>query len=140
MTRTLPTTPDISALFSELFKTAALVEVFQARFADSPSKGVDRLNGFQFSSRAASALAIASQKCLDGRFRFSPYLENLKTKGRGKAPRLIAVPAVRDRVVLHQLNKVLAAAFPNCVPRNIANSYVRAIATDLVAAGSEMPR
>jgi RNA-directed DNA polymerase len=132
MTPTAPSAPlDVRARFEELFKPAALVEVFQARFAESPSKGIDRLNGFQFAGRAPTALAIASSKCLTGRYRFSPYLELLKIKGREKPPRLIAIPTVRDRVVLHQLNKLLASAFPECVPRNIAHSYIRAIITDL---------
>lgn len=132
MTNTSPAvTLDVRAHFGQLFEPTALVEVFQAKFAQSSSKGIDRLNGFQFAGRAATALAGASGKCLNGRYRFSPYLELLKIKGRGNPPRLIAIPCVRDRVVLHQLNKLLASAFPKCVPRNIAHSYIRAITTDL---------
>ena len=132
MTSASPAAPvDVGTRFKELFEPTALLEVFQARFAESRTKGIDRLNGFQFAGRAATALAVASEKCLNGRYRFSPYLEHLKIKGRGKAPRLIAIASIRDRVVLHQLNKLLASAFPECVPRNIANSYIRAITTDL---------
>lgn len=122
---------DIPTLFNELFKPSALLDVFQEKFAESATKGVDRINGFQFASRAAAELATASNKCLKGTYRFTPYLENLKTKGRGREPRLIAIPSIRDRIVLHQLNKILAAAFPDCVPRNIANTYVRTVAIDL---------
>lgn len=124
--------PDVPALFQELFTPAALFAVFEEKFADAASKGVDRLNGFQYAKRAVAGVVIASQKCIDGTYRFSPFLENLKVKGRGKPPRLIGIPTIRDRLVLHQLNKVLAAAFPECVPRNIANHYVRTIANDLV--------
>lgn len=128
-TSTLPT--DLSALFLELFKPESLYEVFEEKFSYASSKGVDRLNGFQYAKRAADDSLIASQKCISGTYRFSPYLENLKAKGRSKPPRLISVPTVRDRIVLNLLNKFLAAAFPECVPRNIANSYVRKIASDL---------
>lgn len=124
-------TADIPNYFRELFTPYALAEVFAEKFADTASKGVDRLNGFQYSKRVGSDVVVASTKCLAGTFRFSPYLENLKVKGRGKPPRLIGIPTIRDRLVLHQLNKVLAAAFPECVPRNIANHYVRTIAADL---------
>ena len=118
-------------LFQELFSPTALLAVFKETFSEATSKGVDRLNGFQYGKRAESDVAVVSAKCLSGRYRFSPYLENLKLKGRGKAPRLISIPTVRDRIVLHQLKKILAAAFPECVPRNIAGHYVRAIAEDL---------
>ena len=122
---------DIPSVFAELFKPSALIDVFQVKFAESSTKGVDRINGFQFAGRASAELTVASNKCLSGTYRFTPYLENLKTKGRAKEPRLIAIPSIRDRIVLHQLNKILAAAFPDCIPRNIANTYVRTVAIEL---------
>lgn len=122
---------DDSALFSALFSSAALEEVFKQQFARTTGKGVDRVNGFQFEPRAKSELAIASAKCISGRYRFAPYLEVLKTKGREKPPRLIGIPTVRDRVVLHQLNKFLAAVFPERVPKSVASTYVRQIAADV---------
>ena len=138
MATALPTDPvDIPSLFAELFKPSALIAVFQEKFAESSTKGVDRINGFQFAGRAAVELTIASSKCLSDRYRFTPYLENLKTKGRGSKPRLIAIPSIRDRIVLRQLNKILAAAFPECIPRNIANTYVRTVAIGLATKASE---
>jgi RNA-directed DNA polymerase len=122
---------DDVALFTALFSTAALTQTFEADFATSTGRGTDRLNGFQFSLRANHELSVASTKCASSQYRFAPYLENLKTKGRNKAPRLIGIPTVRDRVVLHQLNRFLAAIFPDRVPKNVASTYVRAIASDL---------
>jgi hypothetical protein len=125
------TAPDLQALFVQLYQPAALIDVFRERFSESPSKGIDRLNGFQFANRAPAELAVASEKCLNGRYRFSPYLETLKIKDRSKLPRLIGIPTIRDRIVLVQLNKLISAAFPHCVPRNIANSYVRNLTSGL---------
>ncbi|WP_310451376.1 reverse transcriptase domain-containing protein [Sulfuritalea sp.] len=122
---------DDSALFAALFSAGALTETFVSDFATTTGKGTDRLNGFQFSRRANQEFAVASAKCASSQYRFAPYLENLKTKGRNKAPRLIGIPTVRDRVVLHQLNRFLAAIFPDRVPKNVASTYVRAIAMDL---------
>lgn len=122
---------DDVTLFEELFAPAALEAVFKEEFASTTGKGIDRLNGFQFSLDAKSHLATASAKCLAGQYRFSPFLEVLKTKGRDKLPRLIGIPTVRDRVVLHQLNRLLATVFPERVPKNVASTYVRAISTDL---------
>ena len=45
---------------------------------------------------------------------------------------MISIPTIRDRCVLHQLNKFLSSAFPECVPHNIANFYIRIIADDLL--------
>lgn len=128
-----PAPPSIckSDSFESLMSKNSLIEVFNTVFSKSQSKGVDRLNGFQFSSQAAEQLEVSSRKCLNGSYRFSPYLEHLKLKGRGKEPRVVGIPCIRDRVILYQLNKYLANAFPGCVPKNIANSYVREISTDL---------
>jgi retron-type reverse transcriptase len=119
------------ALFADLFSAASLHERFSEDFSRSSGKGTDRLNGFQFAARAAAECTVASAKCNAGTYRFAPYLENLKPKGRSKLPRLIAIPTVRDRIVLSQLNKFLAAICPDCVPRNIASAYVRQVFEDL---------
>ena len=65
-----------SDLFRLLMDKDALIEVFNSDFSKSQSKGVDRLNGFQFSTRAHEHLDIASRKSLNGSYRFSPYLEH----------------------------------------------------------------
>ncbi|WP_316683985.1 RNA-directed DNA polymerase [Ralstonia holmesii] len=124
-------TIDDEVLFNALFAPEALEVAFNEEFASTTGKGVDRLNGFQFGLNARLDLTVASVKILNGRFRFSPFLEVLRTKGRDKLPRLIGIPTVRDRVVLHQLNKYLAVLFPARVPKNVAGTYVRAIAEDL---------
>lgn len=121
----------LSELFERLFSPQALQEVFSEKYQHAASKGIDRINGFQYTNRISADVTIISNKCLAGEYRFSPYLETLKLKGRGKKPRVISMPTIRDRIVLNQLNQLLAAAFPTCVPRNIANSYIRAIAEDL---------
>lgn len=128
---------DDEALFSRLFSPEELKAVFDASFAKSTGKGTDRLNGFQFAIRSSAELAIASKKCVNAQYRFSPFMETLKPKGRDKFPRLIGVPTIRDRVVLHQLNKFLAAVYADRVPRNVASTYVRSIAANLRSKASD---
>ena len=120
-----------ATVFNTLFAQSELEAVFNEEFESTTGKGVDRLNGFQFALNSTDQLATASTKCLTGQYRFSPFLEVLKTKGRDKKPRLISIPTVRDRVVLHQLNKYLAAIYPDRVPKNVASTYVREITADL---------
>lgn len=124
---------DDAALFASLFSPTALQSVFEAKFANSTGKGTDRLNGFQFAARSFTELTIASTKCLNAQYRFAPFMETLKPKGRDKLPRVIGVPTIRDRVILHQLNKFLSAVYPDRVPKNVASTYVRSIAADLQA-------
>lgn len=127
----VPPPLDDDSLFKLLFSAKALEAVFRERFATTAGKGVDRLNGFQFSARSKAEFAVVSEKIISGLFRFSPYLEVLRPKSRDKKPRLIGIPTVRDRVVLHQLNKFLAAKFPERVPKNVASTYVRELSQGL---------
>ncbi|MDR6153862.1 RNA-directed DNA polymerase [Acidovorax delafieldii] len=127
----VPPPLDDDLLFKLLFSAEALEAVFRERFATTTGKGIDRLNGFQFSARSKAQFAVVSEKIISGRFRFSPYLEVLRPKSRDKKPRLIGIPTVRDRVVLHQLNKFLAAKFPERVPKNVASTYVRELSQGL---------
>ena len=121
---------DQNALFLELFSTSALVDRFHERLSRSPAKGLDRLNGVQYSKRAAVDLTTASRKCLDGSYRFTPYCENLRLKGRDSVPRVISVPTLRDRIVLAQLNKFLSSVFPECRPP-LASARVRELAAGI---------
>ena len=124
---------DDATLFAALFSPGELQVAFEGKLASSTGKRTDRLNGFQFAARSAHELSIASAKCLSAQYRFAPFMETLKTKGRDKLPRVIGVPTIRDRVVLHQLNKFLSAVHPDRVPKNVASTYVRSIAADLQA-------
>lgn len=122
---------DAGQLFSRLFSAGSLYESFLNRYSKGTAKGLDRVSGPQYAQDAQRALTIASRKCLDGTFKFTPYREVLKPKGRDKPPRIIGIPTVRDRVVLGQMHRFLAAVFPEAVPRQISGAYVRRIAEGL---------
>lgn len=124
-------------LFDELFSSESLFKTFNEKFSNSGAKGIDRLNGMQYSLRAQRDLIKTSEKCLNGSFRFSPYLEMLKSKGRGKNPRVISIPTVRDRVVLRQLNIFLCKVFPEYVPKSVASTYIRCLSSDFLSANPD---
>ena len=124
-------------LFDELFSPESLFKTFNEKFSNSGAKGIDRLNGMQYSLRAQRDLIKTSEKCLNGSFRFSPYLEMLKSKGRGKNPRVISIPTIRDRVVLRQLNIFLCKVFPEYVPKSLASTYIRSLSSDFLSANPD---
>lgn len=121
---------DCAASFEKLMSFDALRSVFDARFSTSSGKGIDRVNGFQFGSQLGQ-LEHASKKCLAGSYRFTSYREVLQPKGRESKPRLISIPTIRDRIIIHQIKELLALAFPECIPKNTASAIVRTIAEDL---------
>jgi hypothetical protein len=111
-------------LFKSFFTVKSLNNIYKDKFQASLTKGIDRLSGVQFGKQAKFQLKVINKKCLKGEYIFSPYLELLQSKGRGKEPRVLAIPTVRDRIVLYALKEILSQIFPECVPRKLANTYI----------------
>jgi retron-type reverse transcriptase len=123
-----------SELFRNLFSSDRLQESFETKYYRSSAKGLDRVSGMHFRRDAPLVLEWASKKCLSGNLKFTPYLEVLKPKGRGREPRVIGIPTIRDRVVLGHLHRFISAVFPEAVPAQISGAYVRAITDKLAVA------
>ncbi len=87
-------------LLKSYFTIRSLNEIYKDRIRLNTTKGIDRLSGVQFEKQAKSHIKIIHEKCFKGTYKFSPYLELLRPKGRGKYPRVLAIPTVRDRIVL----------------------------------------
>lgn len=113
--------------FKALMEVKALARTFDLKIWPKGGRGFDRLSVEAFKPQLASHIEALSRKALNGTFRFTPYLEKLVLKGRDEKPRLIALPSVRDRVLLHQLKEYLHGELPDCVERSIPNEYVRRI-------------
>jgi len=113
--------------FQALFSPEALDTVFNDHFRTTRTRGLDRLTGPQFAKYSGEELLVVSTKVLNGTYRFTPYAEILRVKGRDKAPRLIGIPTLRDRIVLYQLTRFLSQTYPNQVPKNLAKKTVTSI-------------
>ncbi len=117
-------------LFRKSFTLKYLRGIFESKIQSQKSRGIDRINAHQFSQnkkRYSEQLEIIKYKCIETSYKFSPYVEILKSKGRDKNPRIIAVPTVRDRIVLYALKEILSNVFEDCVRRKLANTYIHDI-------------
>lgn len=112
--------------FSALFTEEHFREIFQG-MKYKKGGGRDRLTAFQYSQLHDDDFVEVPTKCLLGTFRFTPYNERLKLKGRSKLPRVISVPTIRDRIVLKVLNEYLQLKFPDAIRRKTANENIRDI-------------
>lgn len=96
-------------------------------------RGIDRMTPQTLADQSQLHTEIICRKVLSGRYRFSPYVEILRTRGANREPRVISFPTARDRVVLLQLKRVLHDVFPDLVPRSLPNEIVRQAAVQLSA-------
>jgi hypothetical protein len=117
--------PQPYSIFIDKFRVKKLAKIYEENYSKTKLKGVDRINSYTFSAQAKKEISLISRKAISGDYKFSPYLENLKGKGRGKEPRILAVPTLRDRIALYALKETLFEIFPKCVDRKLANQHVR---------------
>jgi len=104
---------------------------FNNRHKGSKSKGIDKLSGVKFLLKLDKEIDLISNKILNQNYRFSPYLENLKSKGRNKKPRIISIPTVRDRIVHSIIKEYLHSNYdkrvhripPNLIVKNIYKEF-----------------
>lgn len=111
--------------FQIKFRQSNLRSIYEEKFKNTRLRGIDRLDSSHFSRRSKIELKHISKKSLSGTYKFSPYLELLQGKGRDKAPRVLAIPTLRDRVALHALKEFLFELFPECVNRRFANTFIK---------------
>lgn len=109
------------------FNTEYLTELYNKKLSNSNSKGIDKINSFIFNERLKDEIEIINRKVNSGEYKFSPFVENLKLKGRNKIPRVISIPTLRDRLVILVIKELLHDAFPENVNRKLPNSYIKDI-------------
>lgn len=109
------------------FKVTNLENIFKDKISKVKSKGIDKISSENFKKIKKNEFKIIEKKITNNEYRFSPYLELLKTKGRDKYPRLISLTTIRDRIVLDIIKNILHLEFSTCVSKELPNSYIRKI-------------
>lgn len=107
--------------FTETF----LTEIFNDRIKKKNFKGIDKIRPTQFDKSKDIEIKRIVDRYKKESYKFIPYLEILRNKGRNKAPRMISSPTVRDKITLTALKEYLHEKFPECVPNKLANCVVR---------------
>lgn len=130
-------TASFDAIFDHMFSEENFNEVFIERLNGRNGGGHDRMTPEIYLQNHSNDFESVPKKCIDGLFSFSNYNERLIMKGRGKFPRVISIPSVRDRLVLAVLNKYLQH---RCAKENwsrSANERVRSVQNYRIKAGTK---
>ena len=106
------------------FDSEKLEEVYSERVRNKAGKGIDGIDSIKFDISLKETLLTISQKTTNEKYRFTPYLEIIKSKGKGKAPRVISKPTIRDKITLSTLKDILHKSFPDSIPNKLPNTYV----------------
>lgn len=112
-------------LLARHFSEANLKRVFEQRVQFQSARGTDGLSPRRFADAADSEISIIRRKVFARTYEFSRYREKLILKGRDRPPRVIAIPTVRDKLVMRVLNECLEEVFDGCHPPPINQTIAR---------------
>lgn len=114
-------------LFMKMFSLKNIKNTYLNKISKKATRGIDKVGLKQFNEIKDREFSIILDKCKNKTYKFSPYVEKLQSKGRGKSPRVISAPTIRDKVTLDIIKEILHEIFPECVSRKLPNNYVREI-------------
>ena len=98
-------------LWKRLFKLNHIEEHYYEKIEKNPSVGMDRITPKKFSENLKENFSIIERKTLNGTYKFTKYKQILFSKGRGKEPRCICVPTLRDKLTLSILNELICEIY-----------------------------
>lgn len=117
--------------WNNLFSEDNIKQVFVEKIYPKGGKGVDRISVSLFQRSIDEQAEVISRKCKAGTYKFSPYLEQLISKGKNKKPRVVSIPTIRDKIVLKILTSFLHSRFEDSVAKDLPNTVIRKIKHEL---------
>ena len=113
--------------FRKYFSEESLHKIYDEHIRFSASSGIDNINQTSFKKIADQQILTASRKILDGSYNFSNYRLKLVSKGRGKIPREISIPTIRDRIVLRALCDLLSQTFRGNLSLELPQNIIKEV-------------
>ncbi|WP_168928795.1 reverse transcriptase domain-containing protein [Paenibacillus dokdonensis] len=110
-------------LLQEKFTVEHLNTIYTDKVQIKATPGLDKINVSNFNTD--EHINVISHKVTSGKYKFTPYKEKLLSKGRGKNPRVISIPTLRDKITLAALNEILTALYLNDVSAKISTTIVQ---------------
>lgn len=121
----------IKKQFDDHFDFEKLKLIFNENIIFSGAVGVDNVNTFTFVPQQDEQIRVISRKVIAGTYKFSKYKLSLVSKGRGKAPRELSIPTVRDRIALRALCDFLQTRFSDSVNQDLPQVVISRIKNDV---------
>jgi hypothetical protein len=122
---------NIKTQFDECFSEENLTRIFQEIIVYSGGTGIDNINQYTFRNQQEEQIKILSRKMRAGSYDFTKYKLSLISKGRGKPPREISIPTVRDRISLRAMCDFLQKRFSQSVTFELPQSVIKKIKVGL---------
>lgn len=111
--------------YETYFQNENLIRIYKEFVILSNATGIDNMTHKLFWNIFDEQISIISRKTLSGTYEFTKYKLKLISKGRGKAPREISIPTIRDKIALRALCDFLQTRFSESLTFTVPQLVVR---------------
>jgi len=118
-------------IFNKNFSKKNIKKVFEEDIRNKPSVGIDGITITTFEKKLDNEMDTINRKVLNKTYNFSFYKEKLISKGRGKPPRVISIPTIRDKIVLKSIFNTLSEIFYLELSNEIVHTTIDNIIQDI---------
>lgn len=115
------------ARFNKIFRVRNLGKIYATHIQLSRATGIDNLTQKQFWKILKEQISIISRKTKSNSYTFTKYKLKLVSKGRGKSPREISIPAIRDRICLRALCDLLMETYKSTISFALPQDTVKQV-------------
>ncbi|WP_317474790.1 reverse transcriptase/maturase family protein [Cronobacter sakazakii] len=117
--------------FDSYYNTEYLREVYLNNVSLSPTTGIDNMSHEFLWQNLDEQLEIINRKVISSTYNFSKYKLKLISKGRGKPPREISIPTIRDKIALKALCNFLQFKYQNIINFDLPQSMIRELKLEI---------
>lgn len=111
-------------IFKKNFEIKNLKRIYKDIVSLSPAMGVDNMSQEVFWKYQDNEVEVIKRKCLSGSYKFNKYKLKLISKGRGKTPREISIPTIRDKIALRSICDFLQEIYKDSVSFDLPQDMV----------------
>lgn len=113
-----------TTIFKKHFSIKNLRRIYTEIVSLSPAIGVDNMSHEVFWKFQKEELRTIRRKSLSGEYKFNKYKLKLISKGRGKPPREISIPTIRDKIALRAICDFLQEIYQELVSFDLPQDMV----------------
>lgn len=118
--------------FCRYFLPDRLKNIYFDKIKYRATVGMDRITQTAFENKLNENIQLVSRKVLSGKYKFTRYREVLISKGRGKEPRVISIPTIRDKLSLSAYHQFLQASFGKTIQEPLLHTIVGDITQEIL--------
>lgn len=119
--------------FYKAYSPQKLNQIYKEKIQYQASAGMDNITPKVFEAHLTSNIQIISKKVLAGSYSFTRYREILISKGRGKEPRVISIPTIRDKLALAAYHSFLQLVFADTIEEPLLHTIIGSISQSVLS-------